>query len=51
MLAQAYNKRDFVDEMFVAVSSGWKNHEHFGCFVAKTLGFGVYFVSELPLPG
>lgn len=46
VLAQAHSKKRNVDEIFVAVSKGWKNDEHFGSLVARKFGFGVFFVQK-----
>jgi hypothetical protein len=46
VLAQAFDKKRYVDEMYVGVSQGWKNNENFGCQIAKKFGFGVYFVKK-----
>lgn len=47
VLSQAYEKRRFVDQMYVGVSDGWKNDEHFGCKIARTFGYGVFFVKKM----
>jgi hypothetical protein len=46
VLAQAFGKKRYVDEMYVGVSQGWKNNENFGCQIAKKFGLGVYFVQK-----
>lgn len=46
VLAQAQAKKRYVDEMFVAVSRGWKNNEEFGCQIAIKFGFGVIYVDK-----
>lgn len=46
VLAQAHDKKRHVDEMYVAVSRGWKDHEQFGCMIARKFGFGVLFVDK-----
>ncbi len=46
VLAQAHNKRRYVDEMYVGVTQGWKHNESFGCQIATQFGYGVYFVQK-----
>lgn len=48
VLEQAHKKRHDVDEMYVGVSDGWDHSQHFGCHLAKLLGYGVYLVNKQP---
>lgn len=50
VLAQCYKKKSYVDEIYVGVSKGWKNHEHFGCQIARKFGFGAYFIQKYKGP-
>ncbi len=46
VLGQAYRKKRHVDEVFVAVSDGNHDDEHFGRRVASKFGIGAYFVRK-----
>lgn len=46
VLAQAESRKRYVDEVYIAVTKGWKDNESFGCKIAKQFNIGVYFVDK-----
>ena len=46
VLHQAWDKQRYVDQMSVAVSHGYQDHENFGCRIAQKFGLGVLYVSK-----
>jgi len=46
VLSQADGRRNYVDNIYIAVSNGRKNNEMFGLKIAKMLNIGVFFANK-----